>query len=112
MLIESIDVELWLTSSRRTYKELIEFNEIFKNRLIIKQLTGMTPIPLNRTSRLNEINTFLDNNSPVNFLIIDDDNSLQELEADRKKYWIKTEPLIGFDKNKMNEANGLIMNWC
>jgi hypothetical protein len=110
-LIEKINVELWLTSSRRAHKTLSEFNEIFKNRKILKELKGFIPIGSHGLDRLTEINAFLDHEPIKNFLIIDDDNSLQGLDSERKKYWVKTNRLIGFDKERLLDALDSIKNW-
>jgi hypothetical protein len=110
-LINQVDAELWLTSSRRSGKKLVEFNEIFKNRKILKELHGYIPGGNYGLDRLTEINAFLDHEPIKNFLIIDDDNSLQDLDPKRKKYWVKTNPLIGFDKECLIEAIDKIKSW-
>jgi hypothetical protein len=81
------------------------------NRGVSKELTGATPASTTSTTRLNEINSFLNEKLTRNFLIIDDDNSLQELDKDRKASWIKTDPLIGFDRAKLEYALAKIKKW-
>ncbi len=110
-LIQSIDTELWLTSSRRANKTLSEFNKIFSNRKIVKDLSGFIPSGTTGTDRLFEINAFLDHEPVRNFLIIDDDTSLHNLATIRKEYWIRTNPLMGFNDEKLNEAIDKIKRW-
>jgi hypothetical protein len=110
-LINDVNAELWLTSSRRVNKTLIEFNQIFKNRNVSKELNGFVPSGTQGTNRLTEINTFLNHEPVRNFLIIDDDNSLQDLDTKRKQYWVKTHPLIGFDTESLLDALSKIKNW-
>ena len=110
-LLENINAELWLTSSRRTGKTLNEFKEIFRNRNIVNELKGFIPSGTGGVDRLTEINAFLDHEPIRNFLIIDDDNSLQGLDTTRKQFWVKTNPLMGFDEEKLLDAIDKIKNW-
>ncbi|WP_462222278.1 HAD domain-containing protein [Ferruginibacter sp.] len=110
-LIKNVTAEIWLTSSRRNNKTLSEFNEIFKNRKVVKKLEGFIPQGTGGKERLAEINAFLDHEPVKNFLIIDDDNSLQNLEARRKQYWVKTSSLIGFDSERLIDAFSKLKNW-
>ena len=103
--------EIWLSSSRRAAKSLEEFNIIFKERGVIKPINGFLPNTSAFESRINAINNFLDEVSPRNFIIIDDDRSLQGLSSDRKQFWIQTSPLIGFDKIKLNESLERLKKW-
>ncbi len=110
-LMKSIDAELWLSSTRRLQKTLDEFNEIFKMRNIESTLEGFLPAYEIGTRRNIEIDHFLDGESTSNFLILDDDQSLHALEKGRKAYWIKTDPLVGFNADKLAEAKMKTKNW-
>lgn len=110
-LLNTVTAELWLTSSRRTNNTLLQFNQIFKNRKISKELNGFIPQGTKRVSRLIEINRFLDHEPVRNFLIIDDDNSLEDLDTKRKQYWIKTLPLLGFNNAALLDAHLKIASW-
>jgi HAD domain in Swiss Army Knife RNA repair proteins len=92
-----VEAELWLSSSHRTTKNLAEFDQIFANRNIHKKIDGFLPISRIKKSRFQEINSFLKQNTIRNFLIIDDDQSLNDLKSNRKGFWVKTSPLIGFN---------------
>ncbi|MFD2562637.1 HAD domain-containing protein [Aquimarina rubra] len=110
-LMDNLDAELWLSSTRRLSKDLKQFQEIFKNRNIKAPLVGFLPGGTLGTERKIEIDTFLDHEPIRNFLIIDDDKSLNGLESDRKQFWVQTELLIGFNAAKLNEAQEIIKQW-
>jgi len=110
-LLDNLDAELWLSSTRRFSKTLKQFQEIFKNRNIKASLIGFLPGGTVGTERKIEIDTFLDHEPIRNFLIIDDDKSLNGLESDRKQFWVQTELLIGLNTEKLNEALEIIKKW-
>lgn len=108
MLTDDLDFELWLISDRRRGKTLEQLNKIFKNRNINKQLDGMVPI-YGYISRREELQKFISENKIENYIIIDDDSSLDELED--KDFWIKTKSLTGFGKEELNESKLKILKW-
>lgn len=111
ILLEKATADIWLTSSRRWTKTLIEFQEIFKNRKVIKSPVGRIPDGTGGRSRLSEINAFLDHEPYQHYMIIDDDNSLQSLTPSRKTHWIKTNPLIGFNNECLLSSIEIISKW-
>ncbi|MDF9795363.1 hypothetical protein OKW21_006735 [Catalinimonas alkaloidigena] len=111
LLLKDISAELWLSSSRRIGKTMDEFRTIFHNRGIESNLIGFLPGDELGIQRKIEVTNFLENESFINFLIIDDDASLHGLELEKKKYWIRTDPHLGFDSNKLDEAKEKIKNW-
>lgn len=108
MLTNNLNFELWLISDRRKGKTLEQFNEIFKNRNINCQLTGMVPV-YGYLTRLEELNKFLVENEIENYILIDDDNSLEGLQD--KSSWVKTKPLIGFGTEELNESKLKTLKW-
>lgn len=104
----SFECELWLISDRRRGKSLEQFNEIFKNRNIKKTINGMVPI-YGHISRKEELERFLSENEIDNFILIDDDSSLDGLED--KSSWIKTKSLIGFGIEELKEAKFKTLTW-
>lgn len=109
-LLENLDAELWLSSTRRYNKSLEEFNTIFHNRNIQKALQGFLPGD-GFASRVSEIESFLSHEPIQNFIILDDDQSLQGLPSQWKKCWVNTDPLIGFNHKKLAEALSIIELW-
>lgn len=107
-LLSVANAELWLISDRRKGYTLEQFNIFFKNRNIKNELSGMVPV-YTETSRIEEFKEFIKDESIKNYLLIDDDNSLEALED--KSFWIKTNSLIGFNEEKLNEAIDKIKHW-
>ncbi|MCW3072045.1 MAG: hypothetical protein JWO44_1935 [Bacteroidetes bacterium] len=110
VLLAGANAELWLSSSRCMNKSLEEFNELFSNRGIKQELKGYVS-GTDDYGRIARINAFLDHEPVKNFLILDDDASLDDLDAGRKKSWVKTFPLLGFDHERLEEALEKIKRW-
>ncbi len=111
LLMANLNAELWLSSTRRFSKNLKQFQEIFMNRNIKAPLIGFLPGGTIGIERKIEIDVFLDNEPIQNFLIIDDDKSLNGLELVRRQFWVQTEFLTGFNAEKLNEAQEITNNW-
>ena len=107
-LLEKVEIEIWLSSTRRTVKTLDEFNNIFKNRKIRKSITGFVPVYENIKNRKEEVERFINERKLENYIILDDDKSLNELNFEMKKNLVLTELIKGFDQEKLNEAIKLI----
>lgn len=110
-LFYEVDAEAWLISDRRKGYTLEQLNTFFKNRGIIKELSGLVSVYENGITRLEEMKRFLEEKQIENFLIIDDDASLQDMAEEQKSFLVKTSPLIGFNQEKLNEAKNKIKNW-
>ncbi|MCD6065318.1 MAG: hypothetical protein K0S33_144 [Bacteroidetes bacterium] len=110
-LLNRTAVEIWLSSSRRMGKSVAEFNTIFRNRGIEQEIKGFIPSGTLSQNRLVEVDAFLNHEPIRNFLIIDDDNSLQDLTPTRKNNWIKTDSLLGFTDEKLLAAIEIVKNW-
>lgn len=104
----NFDCELWLISDRRRGKNLEQFNEIFKNRNINKSINGLVPV-YGYISRREELKNFFSENKIDNYVLIDDDNSLEGLKD--KSSWIKTKSLIGFGIEELKEAKFKTLTW-
>lgn len=101
-LLQFANFEIWLSSTRRTVKSLEEFNQIFKNRNIEGEIIGFLPSHKHRLSRREEIEYFIEQRKLVDYLIIDDDKSLNGL-VDKSRL-VLTELLVGFNREKLIEA--------
>lgn len=111
ILTQNLDCELWISSTRRMNKNLQEFREIFFNRNIKSEIKGFLPKGNYQISRLTEIEGFLSHKPINNFLILDDDSTLYNLEAKYKRFWVQTNLIIGFDSEKLKEAQEIIDNF-
>ena len=109
-LITLVEFDIWLSSTRRTVKTLTEFNLIFKNRGIKKEIVGFLPEYTDCKNRKEEILKFIAEFKLSNFLIIDDDKSLNGLESEIKEKLILTELMKGFNLERLNEATEKIKN--
>lgn len=110
-LLRGVDAEIWLSSSRRTNKTVAEFNTIFTNRSITGKISGFVPDGTQGSSRLEQLNAFLDQEPITRFLILDDDTTLNGLIEKRKFFWIQTLPLIGFNESCRLEALERMKLW-
>jgi phosphoglycolate phosphatase-like HAD superfamily hydrolase len=107
--LSGVDAELWLISDRRKGYTLEQFNVFFKNRKIEKQLDGVVPVYDKHLKRIEEFQKFIQEETISNYLLIDDDSSLDDLKE--KDFWVKTSSLIGFNEEKLSEAKEKIKNW-
>ncbi|MEW7289380.1 HAD domain-containing protein [Aquimarina sp. 2304DJ70-9] len=107
-LLSKWEFEIWLSSTRRTIKTIEEFNQIFRNRNIKNQISGFLPEYDDCRTRKDEILRFIEEHNTSDFLIIDDDKSLNGLEEKYKEKLILTELQKGFDKEKFELAIGKI----
>ncbi len=80
ILLSMADFDIWLSSTRRTVKKLEEFNLIFKNRGIKSSIKDFLPTYENCKNRKDEVLKFIEETKVFDFLIIDDDKSLNGLE--------------------------------
>lgn len=85
-----------LTTSHKSKFSIEEWKSIFKNRGISIEKIKSLPENFNNLSRKEEIvNWFNVNNVDEDFVIIDDDKSLNELPPFLKENLIQTSPYIG-----------------
>ncbi len=103
-LLSLDDFDIWLSSTRRTVKSIEEFNTIFINRNITKPIKGFLPVYENCNNRKEEILKFLEEFKPQNYLIIDDDKSLNDLDEITKEKLVLTELMKGFNQEQLKLA--------
>jgi hypothetical protein len=96
--------KIWLSSTRRLVKTKDEFNSIFSKRKIINPITDFLPDRPDLKTRREEVLNFLDQKQFKNFIIIDDDKSLNSLDFEIKEHLILTTLLQGFNTEKLEEA--------
>ncbi len=92
----SAEDTIMLTTSHKSKFSIEEWKRIFKNRGINIEKIKSLPENFNNISRKDEIvNWFNVNNADENFVIIDDDKSLNELSDYLKENLIQTSPYVG-----------------
>lgn len=102
--LSDADFEIWLSSTRRTVKSLAEFNLIFKHRNIKQSIHGFLPDYSDCKTRSEEVLRFIEEHEISDFIIIDDDKSLNDLDLSMKEKLISTELMKGFNGEKLEEA--------
>ena len=103
-LLSLFPTSIWLSSTRRLNKTLEEFNQIFQTRKIKNSIEGFLPNNTDLKTRKQEVESFIKQNNLKNYLIIDDDKSLNELDSKIKKQLVQTTFLQGFNKEKLEES--------
>jgi len=107
-IISKTSADVILTTSHRNNYSLSAWKSIMDKRGI--QINNITTIDnyvsnINHKSRLEEIKEWInDFGQEKNYVIIDDDTSLDSLPLSVKKRWVKTSPMIGLDDNATNKA--------
>ncbi|KXX71161.1 HAD domain-containing protein [Flammeovirga sp. SJP92] len=107
-LLSVFECDIILSSTRRTVKKLDEFNEIFKYRQINCPIKSFLPIYDHCKNRKEEIEQYINESDIVDFLIIDDDKSLNSLNPSIQNKLVRTELIKGFNEEKLNEAIRII----
>ena len=99
-----------LSSSRRRMTDLGAFNQIFKFRNIVTPISGFLPVigETHLVSRKEEIESFVLDLPDESYIILDDDKTLNGLNATIKKRWVATAPLIGLDQNALKKMMDLL----
>lgn len=111
LLLSKVDAQIWLISTRRKGKTLPEMQSIFGNRGIAAPLVGMVPVYADDMNRKDEALRFIRENDLSHYLIIDDNTVLRQLPRPMKNRWIETKYMLGFNKEKLEEARGILENF-
>jgi len=93
-ILDETGYDLVLSSARRMWIDIDQMNVYFKNRGIKKSIIAYVP-EYDVITRKEEIECFLNEYKPNNYLIIDDDKSLSDLKEEIKNKWIQTYFMIG-----------------
>jgi hypothetical protein len=108
----SIDTTLILTTSHKSNYSLNEWVAIFKKRGIeiekIKCLENNSTTNLNRKEEI--LNWFNSNAITEDYIIIDDDTSLNALPKYLKDHLLLTSPLIGLTDEHLDTIKNIISN--
>lgn len=94
-----------LTTSHKHSFSLSDWKKIFKSRGVLVNLIDRLPKNSTHQNRKEEItNWHLNNKGIKDFVILDDDSSLNDLEPFLKSQLVSTKPLIGLTMGHVEEA--------
>jgi hypothetical protein len=103
------DVTVMLTTSHKSNFTIQQWHSIFKKRGI--EIPLLKSLPENKTmlSRKDEILRWFNQNPfDEEFLIIDDDSSLNDLPIDLKKHLIQPSPYIGLSEDHLRDFDNVL----
>lgn len=106
-LLSETHASIVLTSTHKTRFSNIEWSNIFKNRGINASIDVLDNVD-NKLNRKDEIMNWYDAHSDEDFIIIDDDKSLNDLPEKVKHNLIQTKSLIGFNEESYNVAKSIV----
>jgi len=98
-ILKDTGYDIILSSARRVDVRIDKMNEHFKLRGVINSIKDYVPIYKEANNRKEEIEMFLDEYKPDNYLIIDDDKSLSDASEEIKSNWIQTYLMTGLKKD-------------
>lgn len=107
-LLQEYEFEIWLSSTRRMVKTIDEFNIIFQNRNVANTISGFLPVYAECNSRKEEVEKFVLDNELTDYLILDDDKSLNSLLPNMKQNLVSTELLQGFTTERLEYALSIL----
>lgn len=97
-----------LTTSHKHNYTLEQWNDIFKERGIDVQIDRLGG-NISNLNRKDEILNWVENSGCEDFVIIDDDKSLNDLPFSLKERLILTSPMIGLTYDKAIQAISILM---
>ena len=102
---------IMLTTSHKSNFSVEEWKNIFKNRNINIENLECLPTNVGNLSRKDEIiHWFNANTINDNFIIIDDDKSLNELPDFLKENLVQTSPYIGLTEMHLESAKAMLIS--
>jgi len=108
IVFKETNASIILTTTHRINYDEAKWKEIFKTRGLnfqnITKLNDKTKVE-QLVDRATEIKEWVEQfGTKVNYVIIDDDLSINGLSDEIKARWVSTKPLIGFDKDAKAKA--------
>lgn len=105
----SDNTTIMLTTSHKSRYSINEWKAIFKNRGITVKHLKVLNENTNNVSRRDEIlNWFKENHTTEDFIIIDDDKSLNDLPSFQKERLILTSAMIGLTSEHFNVIKSIL----
>ncbi|WP_293743462.1 HAD domain-containing protein [uncultured Acinetobacter sp.] len=113
-IIDKINPEIILTTTHRINYNLMEWNQIFELRGIrVDKISKINDAKkaIDIKERNVEIEEWFSNNRTAEFLILDDDKSLNELTDNLKNRWIQIDAMLGITESIKNQILEKIDNF-
>jgi len=105
----SEELTILLTTSHKSNFSIAEWKSIFRNRDIKIEKIKTLPANVTNLTRKDEImNWFITNHIKENFVIIDDDTSLNGLPSFLKQHLILTSPYIGLTEDHLEAIESIL----
>lgn len=108
-IIANTGASIILTTSHKKSYTLPEWQSIFKARHIIAPIEKL-PDNTGNLGRKDEIVNWLTNHPQEDYVIIDDDKSLNDLPAGLKARLVLTTPMVGLTEHDANKAIAILHN--
>lgn len=109
-IITKTDAAIVLTTSHKANYSIDEWLNIFKHRGILLDGIEVLPENIRHLNRKDELLSWLLFNKQDNFIIIDDDKSLNDLPQFLKEKWIAPTAAIGLTDELADEAIAILKN--
>lgn len=109
-ILSSTNASLLLTTSHKFKYSLDTWKRIFKDRGINAQISTLINSSNFKTRKDEVLDWLQKHQSEENFVIIDDDKSLNDLPKEYKHWVILTSPLIGLNEENANQAIEVLLN--
>jgi hypothetical protein len=106
----SLSATVILTTSHKSNYSVDEWKNIFRNRQIYIDNLKCLPNNINNLNRKEEIEHWLNNNHiDDDFIIIDDDKSLNSLSDEWKQNLVQTSPYIGLTEEHLELVKHIML---
>ncbi len=93
-----------LTTSHKKKFSIFEWSVLFRNRGIVTDIDKLNT----DGDRLSEVMSWYENKSTNNFIILDDDKSLNDLPTEVKSHLVLTSPMIGLTSELVEKSIKLL----
>lgn len=113
LIIKKTNASVILSSNHRVSYSKEKWVTIFRNRGInINQIDFINDLPFEKMmDRATELGVWVEaNGKDSNYVIIDDDHSLNMLPQAIRLHCVHTAPLIGLTSNDAHKALGILLN--
>ena len=105
----SNDVTIMLTTSHKAKFSIQEWKSIFKRRGIVVEKIKSLPENINNLNRKDEIvHWFNSKNVDEDFVIVDDDKSLNDLPNFLKEHLVLTSPYVGLTEEHLETIKSIL----